>query len=332
MTTPLTPADCDLQDFAFMPLDVARLRDSDLSANETPDACWAAVLLWAASWHQVPAASIPNSDTWIAKQAGYAQRGKIAKEWAAVRPGALRGWVLCADGRLYHPVVAEKAVEAWKSKVEQRYRTEVARVKKHNQRHGTTHSTPEFSEWLSLGRPHGHHLSVPGDKPRKDDDSAGDKPSKGQREGQGQGQRDSITGTNVPDGGAVKSPAELTKAELWTAGKSLLAQQGMPNAQCGSFVGKLVKDYGDQVVVEAVRTAVFTQPADAAEFLKAVCQKSVGERASPESFRERDARTGRERWEEMTGEQHPENAKQQTPSTILNVIDVAPAKRIGAPT
>jgi hypothetical protein len=30
---PLTPSDCDLTDFAFMPLDVARLRDSELASN-----------------------------------------------------------------------------------------------------------------------------------------------------------------------------------------------------------------------------------------------------------------------------------------------------------
>lgn len=49
---PMVPEDCDLADFAFMPLDVARLRDSDLAANETPEACWAAVLLWSAAWHR----------------------------------------------------------------------------------------------------------------------------------------------------------------------------------------------------------------------------------------------------------------------------------------
>ena len=74
---PMTPTGCDLTDFAFMPLDVLRLRDSELASNETPEACWAAVLLWAASWHQVPAASIPNDDRWIAKAAGYALRGRI---------------------------------------------------------------------------------------------------------------------------------------------------------------------------------------------------------------------------------------------------------------
>lgn len=164
MTAPLTPANCDLTDFPYMPLDVKRLRDSELASNETPEACWAAVMVWCASWHQVPAASIPNDDRWIAQQAGYARRGKIEGRWKGVRPGAMRGWIECDDGRLYHPVVAEKALTAWKEKLEQRYMSECARVKKHNQRHHTNVLAPSFDQWISLGCPQGQRLPVPGDK------------------------------------------------------------------------------------------------------------------------------------------------------------------------
>jgi hypothetical protein len=212
---PLTPAECNLQDFAFMPLDVARLRDSDLAANETPEACWAAVLLWAASWHQVPAASIPNDDRWIAKQAGYAQRGKIAREWADVRPGALRGWVECSDGRLYHPVVAEKAREAWQAKVEQRWRSECARIKKHNERHpGADVTRPTFEEWIAAGCPSGHPLPVPRDTGNSPRDTGRDNSSKGQGEGQGQGQpkEENPSGSSAarPPRATRKCPADFT--------------------------------------------------------------------------------------------------------------------------
>ena len=194
---PMTPADCNLQDFAFMPLDVGRLRDSDLASDETPEACWAAVLLWCASWHQVPAASIPDNDQWIAKQAGYAQRGKVAKEWADVRAGALHGWVKCSDGRLYHPVVAVKAVDAWESKRDQRWRTECRRIKKHNERHGMSLPKPTFDEWVSQGCPSGQRLPVPSDIGELSPGTGTKSPkivpretrSKGQGEGQGQGQR-----------------------------------------------------------------------------------------------------------------------------------------------
>ncbi|MEO8021096.1 hypothetical protein [Polaromonas sp.] len=200
---PLTPAGCNLQDFAFMPLDVARLRDSDLASNETPDACWAAVLLWAASWHQVPAASIPNEEKWIAKAAGYAQRGKIDRGWAGVRDGAMRNWIECSDGRLYHPVVAEKAVEAWKAKLAQRHRSECARIKKHNERHpGANVQKLEFDDWLAAGCPQGHPLYVPSETAARPQKVPSETSSKGQGEGQGQG-KDSNT-PPPPKGGCKR--------------------------------------------------------------------------------------------------------------------------------
>jgi hypothetical protein len=178
-----------------MPLDVGRLRDSDLASDETPEACWAAVLLWCASWHQVPAASVPDNDSWLAKHAGYAQRGKISKEWAEVREGALRGWIKCSDGRLYHPVVAEKAVDAWNSKLDQRWRTECGRIKKHNDRHQMSLPRPSFDEWMSLGCPSGQRLPVPSDSGDMSLGTETNVPretnSKREREGQGQG--DSIS-------------------------------------------------------------------------------------------------------------------------------------------
>lgn len=116
---PLTPADCDLQGFPFMKLHVQRLRDSDLAAEVDPEACWYAVLLWCASWHQVPAASVPDNDVALARLVGL---GRDVKTWRKHRDGALRGFIKCADGRLYHPVVADQALEAWEGR--ETFRTE----------------------------------------------------------------------------------------------------------------------------------------------------------------------------------------------------------------
>jgi hypothetical protein len=190
---PLTPPDCDLRDFAFMPLDVVRLRDSDLAVTAEADEFRCAVLLWCASWHQVPAASLPDDDKILAQYAGY---GRVVKEWLKVRDGAMRGWVKCNDGRLYHAVVAEKAREAWTAKLRQRLKTECARIKKHNERHGTSIQFPDFDSWLSSGCPVGHPLPVPNDKPpkspRQGDSVPGEKQSKGQGEGQGQLNKDDM--------------------------------------------------------------------------------------------------------------------------------------------
>ncbi|MEM5296948.1 DUF1376 domain-containing protein [Burkholderia sp. JPY481] len=167
---PLTPPDCDLRNFPYMPLEVARLCDSDLAALESPEACWAALLLWCKAWHQVPAASLPDDDRVLAKLTGY-QRSPQA--WLSIRAGALRGWVKCADGRLYHPVVAEKAREAWLAKLTQRFKTECARIKKHCERHGLEYAALDFDDWLAAGRPCGQPLkkAVPTTTPECPDDN-----------------------------------------------------------------------------------------------------------------------------------------------------------------
>jgi hypothetical protein len=117
---PLVPADVDLRDFGFMPLDVLRLRDSDLMALSTGDEFKAAVSLWCVAWHQVPAASLPNDDRLLARYSG------AVPLWKKVREGALRGFVECSDGRLYHSTIAEKARESWDAKLKQRERTAAA--------------------------------------------------------------------------------------------------------------------------------------------------------------------------------------------------------------
>jgi hypothetical protein len=116
---PLTPADCDLRGLKFMPLDVRRLRDSDLVASVSAEGFRCAVLLWCAAWEQVPAASLPDDDRMLAQLAGF---GRFVDQWRAIREEALYGFVLCSDGRWHHPVIAEKAAEAWTSRQRQRER------------------------------------------------------------------------------------------------------------------------------------------------------------------------------------------------------------------
>jgi len=145
MVAPFTPAECDLQDFPFMPLHVARLRDSDLAAEESAEACWYAVLLWAASWHQIPAGSLPDNDSVLTKLIGL---GKDLRTFRKHKGGAMRGFVLCDDGRLYHPIVAEQVNESWGRKLQQRWRTECARIKKHNQRDKTDDPTPTYEAFV----------------------------------------------------------------------------------------------------------------------------------------------------------------------------------------
>lgn len=104
---PLTPPDCDCRGLPFMPLEVSRLIDSDFTALSTGDEFKAGLVLWAKSWSQTPAASLPADDRILARLVGCS-----LSDWLRVKDMALHNWVLCSDGRFYHPVIADLAVHA----------------------------------------------------------------------------------------------------------------------------------------------------------------------------------------------------------------------------
>lgn len=131
MTEPLTPPDLDLRDFQYMPIEITRLFGSQFHSLAT-DAEWrAGMILWLKSFHQVPAASIPDDDAALARLAEF---GRDVRGWRKVRDVALRGWIKCSDDRLYHPVVADKALIAWIEKLGKRKSSEAGNAK----RWGTT--------------------------------------------------------------------------------------------------------------------------------------------------------------------------------------------------
>ncbi len=104
---PLVAADVDLGKLDGFMLDTVRLLGSELVALSTGDEFKAAVLLWCRAWKQRPACSLPNDDRVLAS---FAQ--VPAAKWRKVRDMALRGFVLCSDGRLYHRVLAADAIRA----------------------------------------------------------------------------------------------------------------------------------------------------------------------------------------------------------------------------
>lgn len=122
MTAPFTPADCDLRGLQYMPLFGDRLFGSATWIAASSDAKVAALRLWWRSYaHEVPAASLPDDDQLLADYAGY---GIAVKAWRKIKEQAMRGWVKCDDGRLYHAVVAEVANESWKQRLANRAKQE----------------------------------------------------------------------------------------------------------------------------------------------------------------------------------------------------------------
>lgn len=286
----MTPPDCDLAGFDFMPLDVSRLLKSDtwINAASVPHLSHALISLWAEAWRQVPAASLPMNDK-------VQQRlSMVEAKWPKVRAAALADWVECTDGRLYHPVVAEKALEAWLEKLAQRLSSGAGNAK----RWGTSFDTAPIEAQMATARTLLARLNPQSRALTKKRTSGA--PKKGNREseqhpdGMPSGSQETETGTNtsVPNGtgGAHASPAgppppdpvttpeEMTRTELWRAGKSLLLEAGVPKDQCGTFVGVLVKDFGEEIAVEAVRATVKANPPDPRSYLKATCQHMAGQR------------------------------------------------------
>ena len=111
---PLSPPECDLRGYEFMPLFGAKLFASEFNAIASDAEFRAAVTLWWAAWLSRPAGSLPNEDRQLAQAAGY---GRDVKGWQKVRAMALHGFVECSDGRLYHSVVAHEAVKAYELRI-----------------------------------------------------------------------------------------------------------------------------------------------------------------------------------------------------------------------
>lgn len=128
---PLTPPDADLRGFSWMELDGTRLFRSTFWLTKSAEVRCAGLELWWESMQQVPAGSLPNDDTALARLAGF---GRDVSQWMSQRQDILHGWFLCRDGRLYHPVIAEITTKAWKERIKFREYLGAERLRKQNYR------------------------------------------------------------------------------------------------------------------------------------------------------------------------------------------------------
>jgi uncharacterized protein YdaU (DUF1376 family) len=127
---PLIPSDVDLRDFRFMPLDVVQLQNRETWAMADGWAAKALINLWTKAWHQVPAGSLPDNDDLLRTWAN-------VPNWDSVRAVVLRGFIKCSDGRLYHRVICQKALEAWNGR--KRFRRAAKARWKHKKTQDATH-------------------------------------------------------------------------------------------------------------------------------------------------------------------------------------------------
>ncbi len=255
----MVPPEVDLRDFKFMPLDVVRLRDSGLTAKATGDEFRAAVLLWCASWHQVPAASLPDDDDELANICGYS---RSRREWAKVRVGALRNWTGCSDGRLYHAAVAGKALEAWIEKLASAIGGAAGNAKRWNVKIDTDRLRAQFRQAVDALRtidPQSSTLrkkavavltmpSLPESEGESGGESGGDShPDRnGQRQGQRQGQgeeREKSAQAKAPRAASASPPSRGSRLPVdWQPGpeqesfaESLGIRNGAVHAELAKF-------------------------------------------------------------------------------------------------
>ncbi|ASE39121.1 hypothetical protein CEP68_06190 [Brevundimonas vesicularis] len=110
-------------------IDVPRLFASgfNATASRNPLAWMIGHKLWYRSWHQVPAGSLPADPDELCH---LAELGFDRTSFNKARTLAMRGWVECDDGRLYHPVVCEAALESWQEKLRQRLSSGIGNEKR----------------------------------------------------------------------------------------------------------------------------------------------------------------------------------------------------------
>lgn len=133
LPAPPVPPGLSLRHLPYLPLKIKELLGSALVRKASGDAFRAAVLLWVAAWWEVPAASLPDDEAELMAIAGYRGQGEA---WAAVRGDAMRGFIKCADGRLYHGTLVTAALEAAIKARKKGQQTEAARAALEAKRRG----------------------------------------------------------------------------------------------------------------------------------------------------------------------------------------------------
>jgi hypothetical protein len=258
---PFVPAEANLRDFPFMPIDIARLFGSGFHATASDSEWRAGVTLWLKSFHQVPAGSLPDDDVELCRLAEF---GRDMKTWKKVKVGALRGWVLCSDGRLYHATVAEKVNEAWKKKEMQRERSKRGNEARWGNRDATSNEPPRGNGAKGRRKDHvGDHDAIPKGLPEGVQEAIPQgmqegvpEPSfndpKGQGQGEGEGEELIRQARSLPQSGA---PPSRPGGELHAKCIKLVAKEPVACAQDFHVIEAMIGDLITPAdVLEGIRT------------------------------------------------------------------------------
>lgn len=233
MRPPLVPADCDVRSLPSFDLYVDRLISSELSAVASGEEFRAAVMLWCRAWKQMPAASLPDDDRVLASFVG-----RSVPQWRKLRGEALRGFVKCSDGRLYHALIAELAIKGDASR-----RKFLAKREADNERLRKWRQTKDETPNETLGET----PNETGDETRFETRCERTVPVP--------------VPVPVPKKDIKSANADLRIGdEVWRSGLAYLVGQGIRDKQARALIGQWRRDYGEPLtlatLIEAQKSAV----------------------------------------------------------------------------
>ncbi len=108
---PLVPAGINIRAVEGTMLDNYDMLDSDWISRLDLAERGAAMTLHLVAMKQQPSGSLPDDDVLLAGYLGFSVRE--VDLWLGMRSRVMNGWVLCSDGRLYHPYRAKNVLRLW---------------------------------------------------------------------------------------------------------------------------------------------------------------------------------------------------------------------------
>ncbi len=239
LPAPLTTTEIDLKGFPGFVLDVERLLASELVALGTAEEISAALMLWCRAWQQNPPGSLPNDDRILAAFSK-------AKNWKKVREMALRGFIICSDGRMYHSFVCQQVLDAWDKRKAYRDKRdkEAERLREWREKKQavSAHQVPDETRFNELGNALGNDCETRFKVSTK----------LVRREGEGKEKgREVNLKPSVPIGtGAEAPPGLLPNEALFQIAVPWLVANGCKESSVRSLLGGAIKQIGPEAAWE----------------------------------------------------------------------------------
>lgn len=206
------------------------------------------VMLWCEAFQATPAGSLPDDDDELAEAAGF---GMDVDAFVAAKAEIMAPWVLCSDGRWYHPTVSEKVNEAWE-RTSQRRKADAERKRVSREKTDKSRVTGAHKDGQSRSKSTMSDVTDP--NVTRDSGQTYTRAVTGQdRTGQEPSSLRSEGAASLDRWSEILSIEEPGK-RAWTAAIFVLADQGaVADKSARSFLGKVRKETGftDDELMEA---------------------------------------------------------------------------------